>query len=639
MTRTATVRARIRPKGCGDYSDDHDRVREFWEALTAAGWRGGCVESGDKQSGLPRTVWSQVVIAGAEVIFAMDAKELSAVERALVKAVAAGHELACGDLDPSRLAVSEDERFLIRAEVIRDLLLGRYIERSHPQGLRLSHARIVGALDLDRLAPVVGLGLSLCAVDRPVTMRGARLPWLMLSGTHLPGIAANGMYVEGAVELVRTRVDADSDSGAVQIAGAFIGGVFDCNGSVFMNSSGPAFVADDLKVNGSLHLSGIRMTADCEPAAAQLTGGLISGTFRSDLAVLANKSGPALTADNLKVSGSMLLRNSRCLGNHARRGAVRLHGVRVGDNLEFDGAELSNESGTALDASELQVDGVALFRNGFRAAGNGRPTLDLTAARIGGGLDLGTGRILSPDGLALDLASASVTGLCLPGDAICRSGPREDPQSWEDDGHLRLDNLAYSALDPRGADLDRWLLWLRSYTPAYAAQPYQQLAAIHRASGNEAAARRVLIAQQDDLLARGELGGRWTRAWHRLKGIAVGYGYQSWRALVGLIVVVLLAIGLGLTAGHISTGTGQFEASHTVATGRPGTACSMVEQVGLGLDLGLPAINTGLNSQCALDSTSAAGQILTGTAWLLQVLAWALATLVVAGYTGLIRRI
>jgi hypothetical protein len=569
----------------------------------------------------------------------MGIKSLSPVERALVEAVIAGRELVCGDLDPARLAVSHDERFLVRAEVIRDLLLGRYLEDSHPQGLRLARARIVGALDLDRLVPVVGLGLSLCAVDRPVTMRGAHLPWLMLFDTHLPGIAANGMYVEGAVELVRTRIDADSDSGAVQIAGAYIGGVFDCNGSVFVNNSGPVFVADDLKVDGSLDLNGIQVTADCESAAVQLTGGLISGSLRSDLAVLVNKSGPALAADNLKVNGSMLLRNSRCLGNHANHGAVRLHGAHVGDNLEFNGAELSNESGSALTISELQVDGVALFRDGFRAAGRGRPTLNLTAARIGGGLDFGDGRILSPDGLALDLASASVTGFCLPGDAICRSGPREDPQSWEDDGHLRLENFTYSALDPRGADLDRWLLWLRSYTPAYATQPYQQLAAIHRASGNEAAARRVLIAQQDDLLARGELGGRWARAWHRLKGIAVGYGYQSWRALVGLVIVVLLAIGLGLAAGHIPTGTGQFEAAHTAATGRPGTACSIVEQVGLGLDVGLPAINTGLNNQCALDSTSAAGQILTGAGWLLQALGWALATLVVAGYTGLIRKI
>jgi hypothetical protein len=59
--------------------------------------------------------------------------------------------------------------------------------------------------------------------------------------------------------------------------------------------------------------------------------------------------------------------------------------------------------------------------------------------------------------------------------------------------------------------------------------------------------------------------------------------------------------------------------------------------VGLGLDLGLPIINTGALSRCDLDTASPAGQTLTATAWLLQGTAWALATLVVVGYTNLIR--
>jgi hypothetical protein len=188
-----------------------------------------------------------------------------------------------------------------------------------------------------------------------------------------------------------------------------------------------------------------------------------------------------------------------------------------------------------------------------------------------------------------------------------------------------------------GADLPQWLLRLRVYTPEYATQPYQQLAATYRAAGDEAAARRVLIAQQDDLLARGKLGGRAARMWHRLKRAIIGYGYQSWRAVLGLTAVVLLAIALGLVAGRIPTSKGHFVAAHTPATGHAGTACSTVEQVGLGLDLGLPIINTGALSRCDLDTASPAGQTLTATAWLLQGTAWALATLVVVGYTNLIR--
>ena len=266
---------------------------------------------------------------------------------------------------------------------------------------------------------------------------------------------------------------------------------------------------------------------------------------------LVNRSGPALAADSLKVTGPIFLRNSKCLGNHPTRGVVRLLGADTGRDLEFNGATLSNEAGAALIATGLRVNGTVSFRDNFHAAGCHQPTLDLAAAQVGGGLDFGNSRILGQDGMALNLASASVTWICLPGNAICRSGNRDDPGSWEGDGQLQLDGFTYAALDPRGADLNRWLLWLHSRTPAYAEQPYRQLATIYRSVGDEVSARKVLIAQQDDLLARGRLGGHWARAWHRLKKVTVGYGYQSWRALVGLIVIVILAIALGLAAGHI----------------------------------------------------------------------------------------
>lgn len=573
------------------------------------------------------------------LVFAVDTDKLSPIERELVRAVIAGRELVCSDLDPASLAVSDDEGCQIRAEVIREILLGRHIQHLDPQGMRIAGARIIGTLDLDQLAPTVGFGFSQCAVDQPLTMRGARLPWLTLHRTHLPTFAANGCYVEGSVELVQMRIDADSDSGALELAGAYIRGALDCARTVLVNRSGPALIADDLKVDGSLDLSRLRANADCDSAAVQLSGALIGGSLRADHADLANKSGPALAADNLRVNGSVFLRRSQCHGNHPAHAAVQLHGTHIADNLEFSGAAMSNESGSALTASGLQVDGTALFHQGFSAFGRSQPAVDLTAARIGGGLDFGDSRILNPDGLALDLTSASVTWLCLPGDAICRSGVKGDTSSWNSDGQIRLDGFIYLTLDPRGADLDQWLLWLHAYTPVYATQPYQQLAAVHRAAGNEAAARKVLIAQQADLLTRGQLGGRWARAWHRLKGLAVGYGYQSWRALIGLMIVVLLAVTLGLAAGHIQTGTGRFAAAPTPASGRTGSACSIVQQIGLGLDMSLPAIHTGLSNECNLDTTTAAGQALTVIAWLLQGLAWALATLVIVGYTGLIRKI
>jgi hypothetical protein len=246
------------------------------------------------------------------------------IECDLVQAVIDGREPVCSDLDPASLAVSDDEQYIIRAEVIRDILLGRHVEDPGARGLRLARARIVGRLDLDRLSPVMGLALSFCVLDHPVTMQGAHLPWLTLSGSHLPGVVANGSLVDSAAELIGILVDADSESGAVQFGSAYIRGVLDCSDAILVNKSGPALVANDLKVDGMLDLSRSEAVSDCESGAVQLVAALVAGSLRGDHAILVNRSGPALVTDNLKVIGPMLLRYSKCLGNHPARGAVRL---------------------------------------------------------------------------------------------------------------------------------------------------------------------------------------------------------------------------------------------------------------------------------------------------------------------------
>lgn len=196
--------------------------------------------------------------------------------------------------------------------------------------------------------------------------------------------------------------------------------------------------------------------------------------------------------------------------------------------------------------------------------------------------------------------------------------------------------MTYRIIYERG-NLQHWLKWLKE-THQYSAQPYQQFARVNREMGMEADARKVLIEQQNDRLERGDLGGRWAKAQHRLIGLVIGYGYQSWRALIGLAIVVFLAAVLGLTAGHLRTQPDRYVAAHAAGTAHPGSPCSTIEQVGLGIDLALPAIKTGINVPCELDTVSLAGQTLTAVAWLLQLSAWALATLVIAGYTGLIRK-
>jgi hypothetical protein len=114
-----------------------------------------------------------------------------------------------------------------------------------------------------------------------------------------------------------------------------------------------------------------------------------------------------------------------------------------------------------------------------------------------------------------------------------------------------------------GSSWSQWLHLITRHTYGYRPQPYQQLAAVRRAAGHDADARDILIAQQQDLRERGELGGRLTRTLHYLWG-----------------------------------------AMHTAQADNPHGPCSLTEQIEVGIDRGLPLSTTGIRGRCDLDTTS-----------------------------------
>jgi hypothetical protein len=95
------------------------------------------------------------------------------------------------------------------------------------------------------------------------------------------------------------------------------------------------------------------------------------------------------------------------------------------------------------------------------------------------------------------------------------------------------------------------LAMLRLATHAYAAQPYQQLAAAFRAEGHDGDVRAILMQQRRDQLERGALTRIGDRVLARATGVLLGYGYQPWRALIYLVGVVLLSIVLAFGFGNL----------------------------------------------------------------------------------------
>jgi hypothetical protein len=443
------------------------------------------------------------------------------------------------------------------------------------------------------------------------------------------------------------------DSGTVRLSGARIGGQLNCGGGRMDNDSGPALDGDRLRVEQGLLLAeGFEATGAGHDGAVRLLGGHIGGELDCGGANLHNASGPALSADQLRVEGGAFL----CAGFQATGvgddGAVRLVGAHIGGPLDCGGAQLRNDEGPALRGDGVHVEQDITLRDGFRATGTGYDgAVRLVGAHIGGDLYCGGARLQNASGPALDADGLRVeqdialrdgfqaTGggravLALPGAQVGGAfwlDTTEVTRAQADGGALvDLDGLTYPRLPKPRGPVSQWLTLLREHTPGYAAQPYQQLAAVYHAAGHDSEARDILVAQRRDQIRRGDLNRR-DRVWARFSGATLGFGYQPWRALLLLLAVLTASIAIAVAAGN-SAGL-----AHTDRSPTPGAACTTIEQIGVGLDLGLPLIKTGTRDLCA-PTNNATGQAVTITGWLLQLLAWGLATLFIAGFTSAVRK-
>jgi hypothetical protein len=384
-------------------------------------------------------------------------------------------------------------------------------------------------------------------------------------------------------------------AGVLGIAGNWVAALIRSRAGRRLES--PALVADGARVEASIQLTrGFQVAAgDTSPAVA-LRGGRTGGALDATDAVLTNKEGCALDASDADIAGDLVLRRVVADGVGGA-GAVLLLSTRVGGLLDARDAYLRNPSASALDAENLHVDHDLFLDRGFEAIGGGAlaATLDLASAHVGGVFALDPTRLRHLD----------------------------DP-AWR----LGADGFTYRGLPQVGAGLD-WLDLVREGTPWYAPQPYQQLAAACRAAGHDKDARRVLIEQRRDQLDRSPTTAL-ERLWSRITGVTLGYGYQPWRALVFLLLVVAASVALAVGLG----GAGGLAAAVSAS---PSAPCSLVERVGVGLDAGLPLVSTAAGDVCRATNTGP-GEVLSVAGWVVQLLGWAFATLFVAGFTGAVRR-
>ncbi|WP_439379052.1 hypothetical protein [Amycolatopsis lexingtonensis] len=501
------------------------------------------------------------------------------------------------------------------------------------RGLSADGMQVLDSFHADGLeARASGEYGALCLLSAHVTgnlyLEGAKL-------ANETGAALSGdrLGVGGNFDATGLTAGGGGEPGTIRLLGARIGGRLDLGGARLSNDTSPALYADGLHVGGNLALSGAKITGAGEEGAIRLHGAEIIGQALLDGVELANESGPAFLADASRVGNYLDFSGLKATCS-APWAAVSLSGVRIDGQVSFDDAELVNDAGPALHADRCHV-AESLSLSGIRATGGGEEaTLRLLGAHVTGQLNLlGATIAHTAEGTLLSLEDAVVEGaIFLAADVVCA-----EPARGRHPGTIELDGFRFGALG--AATWPEWLHLVRWHTAVYRPGPYQRLAAVERASGHDGNARHVLIAQQRDLQRRTPEGiGGWpARRFHWLWGALAGYGYRARRTAAALLLAVIAAGGLGLWAGQV--GQGGHHAAERVAdfTAATGTRCTTVELIGVGLDRGLP-LSPGVRGRCDLNTGLDAGQVFTVAIWAVQAAIWALATLALVGYTGLVRK-
>lgn len=330
-----------------------------------------------------------------------------------------------GSCDISGIAPAEGAAWIdAHAAVISGDLIGRGARLQAPApragishrdacyALRLSGADIRGTVDLiGGFTAIGGIALDTAHVSGDFVARGAAV-----SAGEGDAISGQAARLDGVVVLG----DGFVSLGIIWLMGARIAGTLDMNGARLTNraddGSGVALAADTADIGGSLLLRG-GLIAE---GAITLRGIRIASSLECDGARLNNATtdgtGIALAADHAAIGGAMLLRNG-----FASQGAISLIGIRLGGNLECDGASFSNAtadgSGMALVAENATIGGGVLLRHGFRATGG----VSLLGASIDSNVEC-CGATLENWSKAGSRETLRLTNVLIAGDVLLNQG-------------------------------------------------------------------------------------------------------------------------------------------------------------------------------------------------------------------------
>jgi uncharacterized protein YjbI with pentapeptide repeats len=628
-------------------------------------------------------------------------KQLMPLEEEMKVKAAAGELLECGTA-PFNLTEMPvwDEGRAVRAAVLRHLLVEDEWP-VNAKGVRLRGVRISGHLDLEGAALRCALVLKDCYLDakEPINLDYATALRLTLTQCQLAGLTGemlsaqevdlSGSNLTGPLFLLNANITSQlicrktrlmgrgedgnalmagrmkvgagvfldqgfTAAGAVWLRGADITGQLNCRGARLTgaDTDGLALIADGMKITGDVFLDQGFATA----GAVRLHSTHIAGQLSCRGSVLpADQSVASLTADGLKVGQGVFLD-----GGFTAAGAVLLPGADITGALNCGGAHLNGRTsdGLALAANGMKVGGNVYLDRGFTSVG----TVSLRLTRIGGSVELRPAVLAGEDNTALDMAGAQITGpfvwaptsqvfgeVNLEGAAVGQLDDDWDDERpngfWPTGGQLRLNGFTYGRFGARHQPSVKLRLgWIRSQygdrPTAFTTQPYEHLAAVYRQAGQDGQARKVAIARRADLRGFGGLNF-YRKAGNLFLDKTIKYGYQTWRAGAGLAAVFVIFACLSFWAQqhHLIAPVGDIEGLHPVPSPTKCTSSyPCFYPIGYAVDTVIPIINVHQADNWSMDGSAPEGWVFVACAWIATGLGWALATLLVAGYTELVRQ-
>jgi uncharacterized protein YjbI with pentapeptide repeats len=432
-------------------------------------------------------------------------------ENSLLHQASTGELPFCAEEDLEDVSHSQRR---IRPELIGWLCMDEQARRCvHWQGIKVCGAVINGFLDLLFVNIDFPLAFRYCWMDLVVDLTDAQITELVLSNCYVLQVKAQGLKVKYDL-LLKDGVFTD-----VGLPGAQIGGVLDCRGTKFTGD----LYAERISVSGSIFLSD---GFTSQGAEINLVGAQIGGDLDCSGGTFINANHTTINLKDAKVTGSVFLAQDRTSEGKIipfkSEGTVNFDGAQIDGSLSCTGV-FSNPRGDALSAYRAVVKSGISLRDGFTADGR----VNLNGVAVEGDFVCSGGDFQSA---TLNLTDASVATLIDSGlnDTPPGLPVNSPPTIWPRPSRLLVDGFIYGRISSEGPiEVDKRLNWLalQPQSPFYP-RPYLQLAKVLRESGDDNGAKRVLIEMED----RARKNGAWAPIIRPLLRWTIGYGYDPLRA-------------------------------------------------------------------------------------------------------------